>query len=72
MKLHLPWIHRCARSVAMAWPLLLLPAALRLRRDFAHCAPGLNYNVVLFRTFKLELWFAALLSAGAVLGRIAA
>ena len=29
MKLHLPWIHRCARIVAMAWPLLLpaLPGA---------------------------------------------
>lgn len=67
-----PVMAAVAHSLPLLLPLLLLPAALRLRRDFAHCVPGLNYNLVLFRTFKLELWFAALLSAGAVLGRMVA
>ena len=31
---------------------------------------ALAFNEVLFRTFRLELWFAALLSAGALLGRM--
>jgi 1,4-dihydroxy-2-naphthoate octaprenyltransferase len=34
--------------------------------------PWPAFNEVLFRTFRLELWFAALLSAGALLGRILA
>jgi 1,4-dihydroxy-2-naphthoate octaprenyltransferase len=34
------------------------------------CPPGLAYNRILVRTFKLELAFAALLAAGAVLGRL--
>jgi 1,4-dihydroxy-2-naphthoate octaprenyltransferase len=66
---------------AMAWlgrdpwlllPALALPSAWRLRRAFADCPPGVAFNEVLFRTFRLELWFAALLSAGAVIGRAAA
>ena len=44
-------------------PVLLLPGALALRRDFVRCAPGLAFNELLFRTFRLELWFAALLCA---------
>jgi len=51
-------------------PLLLLPAAWALRRDFLHCAPGVAFNGVLFRTFKLELLYAVLLASGAVLGRL--
>lgn len=63
---------------AMAWwgdattlllPLLLVPAAADLRRRFVRCPRGIAFNDVLFRTFRLELWFAALLSAGAVLAR---
>ena len=54
---------------ALLLPLLLLPAALQLRRDFDRCGPGTAFNEILFRTFRLELWFAALLSAGALLGR---
>ena len=46
-------------------------AAQALRRDFVACPPGTAFNEVLFRTFRIELWFAALLSAGALLGRIA-
>ena len=46
------------------------PAALRLRRDFVNCAPGLAFNELLFRTFRLELWFAVLLSVGSVLDRM--
>jgi 1,4-dihydroxy-2-naphthoate octaprenyltransferase len=51
---------------ALLAPLVLLPASLRLYRDFADCPPGLAFNRVLVRTFKLELGFAALLAAGAV------
>lgn len=51
-------------------PLLLLPTALRLNRDFVACPPGLAYNSILVRTFKLELGFAALISAGAVAARL--
>jgi len=58
-----------ARSPALLLPLLLLPAAVQLRRSFVHCARGVAFNEVLFRTFRLELWFAALLSAGAILSR---
>jgi 1,4-dihydroxy-2-naphthoate octaprenyltransferase len=58
-----------AHSPALLLPLLLLPAAVQLRHSFAHGARGAAYNEVLFRTFRLELWFAALLSAGALLGR---
>jgi len=58
-----------AESLMLLLPLLLLPVALRLRRDFTQCPPGVAYNEVLFRTFRLELWFAALLSAGALLAR---
>jgi len=50
---------------------LLLPSCLRLVRDFADCPPGLPYNAILFRTFLMELKFAALLAAGAVLARVA-
>jgi 1,4-dihydroxy-2-naphthoate octaprenyltransferase len=66
-----------ALLVPMAWrsspallaPLLLAPTALRLQRDFAASAPGLAYNTILVRTFKLELAFAALLAIGAVAAR---
>lgn len=51
-------------------PLLVMPAALKLRLDFLKTPRGTAYNEVLFRTFRLELWFAALLSAGALLGRM--
>jgi 1,4-dihydroxy-2-naphthoate polyprenyltransferase len=69
-----------ALLVPMAWmstpallmPLLLAPVALRLQRDFALSAPGLAYNAILVRTFKLELGYAALLAVGAVAGRLAA
>ena len=39
-------------------------------RDFLRCPPGIAFNELLFRTFRLELWFAALLSAAALLGRM--
>jgi 1,4-dihydroxy-2-naphthoate octaprenyltransferase len=66
----LPWMALVADAPAMLLPLLLMPAALQLRRDFVDCPPGLAFNELLFRSFRLELWFAALLSAGAVLGRM--
>lgn len=58
------------QSGALLLPLMLLPAALKLRRDFVRCPRGLAFNGLLFRTFRLELWFAALLSLGAVLARV--
>jgi 1,4-dihydroxy-2-naphthoate polyprenyltransferase len=58
------------RSPGLALPLVLLPAAWRVRHDFITCPRGAAFNEVLFSTFRLELWFAALLSAGALLGRM--
>jgi 1,4-dihydroxy-2-naphthoate octaprenyltransferase len=58
------------QSGVLLLPLMLLPAALQLRRDFVRCPRGLAFNGLLFRTFRMELWFAALLSAGAVLARV--
>lgn len=65
----LPAMAWVAGSPALMLPLLLAPVALDLRRRFARCPRGIAFNDVLFRTFRLELWFAALLSAGAVLAR---
>lgn len=65
-----PVMTAIARSPALLLPLLMLPTALQLRRAFNECPPGEAFNAVLFRTFRLELWFAALLSAGALLGRV--
>lgn len=64
---------------AMAWlgspallaPLVLVPTAVRLQRDFLATAPGLAFNRILVRTFKLELAYAMLLAAGAVGARLA-
>jgi len=65
-----PVMALAASAPALLLPLLLLPVALQLRRDFMNCPRGTAFNEMLFRTFRLELWFAALLSAGALLGRI--
>ena len=66
----LPLMALVASGPALLLPGLLLPVALTLRRDFIDCPLGTAFNAVLFRTFRLELWFAALLSAGALLGRM--
>ena len=66
----LPVMALLAGAVALLLPLLLLPAALQLRLDFGRCPPGTAFNEILFRSFRLELWFAALLSAGVLLGRV--
>lgn len=58
------------QSAWLLLPLLWLPACVTLVRDFAACPPGLAYNGLLFRTFVMELKFAALLAAGAVLSRL--
>lgn len=68
----LPAMAWLAASPALLLPALLLPSALQLRRDFQRCAPGLAFNTILFRSFRLELWFAALLSAAALLGKVLA
>jgi len=59
-----------ASSPMLLLPCLLLPAALALRRDMHRCPPGIAFNEVLFRTFKMELAYAVLLASGAVLGRL--
>ncbi len=66
----LPLMAWWAGSPGMLLPMLLLPSAWQLRRAFVHCPRGVAFNGVLFRTFQLELWFAALLSAGALLGTL--
>jgi 1,4-dihydroxy-2-naphthoate octaprenyltransferase len=58
-----------AGQPALLLPLARLPAAVRLWRDFARCPPGAAFNAVVFRTFQLEWQFAALLGAGALVGR---
>lgn len=65
----LPLIAHLAGRAALLLPLLLLPVAWQLRRDFVHGPRGVAMNDLLFRTFRLEMWFAALLAAGALLGR---
>ena len=65
----LPVMALWGRAPALLLPLLLVPTALQLRLDFIHCPRGIAFNQMLFRTFKLELWFAALLSAGALMER---
>jgi len=65
--LPMAWLESAATLLA---PLLLLPTALRLNRDFLGCPPGLAYNAILVRTFKLELGYAALISVGAVAARL--
>lgn len=58
-----------ARAPALLLPGLLLPSALRLKRDFDACAPGVAFNAVLFRTFAIGLQFSVLLATGAAVGR---
>jgi 1,4-dihydroxy-2-naphthoate polyprenyltransferase len=57
---------------ALAAPLLLLPMAWRLQADFMNLPEGPAFNLVLFRTVKLELAFGALMAAGAIGQRILA
>lgn len=59
-----------AGTPALLLALATLPAAWRLVRDFSRCPRGPAFNELLFRTFRLELWFAALLSAGALAARL--
>lgn len=57
-------------SPALAAALLLAPLAWRLQRDFLAVPAGPSFNLILFRTVKLELAFGAALSAGAALHRL--
>lgn len=54
----------------LALPLLMLPGALRLRRDFAVLPSGPAWNELLFRTVKLELAYGLLLALGALVPRL--
>jgi 1,4-dihydroxy-2-naphthoate polyprenyltransferase len=57
-------------SLALLFPLVLLPVAWRLRREVAACRDGGVFTGLLVRTFKLELWFAVLLSFALVGARV--
>jgi 1,4-dihydroxy-2-naphthoate octaprenyltransferase len=59
------------RSPWLAAPLALLPMARRLQADFMNVPAGPAFNLLLFRTVKLELAFGGLLVAGALLQRAA-
>ena len=61
-----------AAGPALLLPLGLLPTAWRLRRDFVRCPPGMAYNRLLLRSFRLHSAFALLLAAAALLGRVGA
>lgn len=65
----LPWMAIESRNPGLLAPLVLAPVAWQLFGRFRHCPPGTAFNDVLFRTFRLELWYAALMSAGALAGR---
>lgn len=65
----LPWMAAEGRNPGLLLPLILVPAAWQLYGRFVHSPRGIAFNDVLFRTFRLELWYAALLSAGALAGR---
>jgi 1,4-dihydroxy-2-naphthoate octaprenyltransferase len=56
-------------TVLFLLPLLLAPPAFQLQSDFRNCPPGLGFNAILFRVFRLELWFALLLTLAALLAR---
>jgi len=55
-----------ARLIGLLAVLLTLPTALGLVRDLPRTPPGLPYNAILFRTFKLELLFGACFTIGAL------
>lgn len=63
----LPAMSFVGRAWGMLLPLLLAPAAWKLHRALAACPGGTAFNEVLFATFRLELQFAALLAAGALI-----
>ncbi|MGB2817771.1 MAG: 1,4-dihydroxy-2-naphthoate octaprenyltransferase [Burkholderiaceae bacterium] len=54
------------RLIGLLAVMLTLPAALGLVRDLPRTPPGLPYNAMLFRTFKLELLFGACFTIGAL------
>lgn len=66
----LPAIWIVTSALYLMLPIILLPAALQLRRDFASCTHGIAYNQILFRTFLLGLLYSVLLSVGALVARL--
>ena len=64
----LPLIAWAAGSVGPLLPWLIAPFALRLRSDFVASAGGTALNVLLFRTFSMQIRFGALLAAGLLMG----
>jgi len=57
------------RSAWLALPLLALPWAVRLVRDFTRVSDGPAQNALLVRAVMLEVGFGMLLCAGALLHR---
>ena len=60
-----------ARAPTTLLPLVLLPAALCLRRDFGRCREPGAFTALLLRSFRFEAVFALLLVAGVLLARLA-
>jgi 1,4-dihydroxy-2-naphthoate octaprenyltransferase len=59
-----------AYAESAVWPLVplaLVPVAIRLYQDFLHCPGGEAFNAIVFRTFRIGLWFAGLLSVSALI-----
>jgi len=58
---------RFATSHGLAWlPLMALPAAVALARDFTNEPSGRGLNLILFRTVQLQVLFSALLCVGLI------
>jgi 1,4-dihydroxy-2-naphthoate polyprenyltransferase len=55
-----------ARLTGVLLALITLPMAVTLMRDLPRSAPGLPYNTLLFRTFKLQMLFGACFTIGAL------
>jgi 1,4-dihydroxy-2-naphthoate octaprenyltransferase len=58
-----------AYAESAVWPLVpvaLVPVAIKLYQDFLHCPGGEAFNAIVFRTFRIGLWFAGLLSVSAL------
>ena len=62
-----PALAATAGAPTLLAPLLLLPAALKLRRDFRRVADAGAFTPLLLRSFELQARFALLLGAGALI-----
>lgn len=59
-----------AGSAWLALPIVTMPRAASLLRDFARTPPGPGFNELLFRTVMLEVAFGALLTLGGIIAGV--